>query len=74
MSAATASPTLSPISLSRRVADLSETVRWAPAPRWGRSAGEHGRFAAYLGGSMIAWTLIGVGASALFGQLLSLLG
>ncbi|MET0789401.1 MAG: chemotaxis protein CheW [Cellulomonas sp.] len=72
MSAAT--PTYSSIRPSRRIADLLETVRWAPAPRWGHSAAEHGRYVAYLAGSMLAWTLIGVGGAALLGQALGLLG
>jgi hypothetical protein len=72
MSAVT--PTFSSIPLSRRVADLLETVRWAPAPRWGSTAAEHGRFAVYLVGSMLAWTLIGVGSGALLGQALGLIG
>lgn len=72
MSAATATlPTMRP---SRRFAELLETVRWAPAPRWGGTAAEHGRYVVYLAGSMLAWTLIGVGGAALLGQALLLLG
>ena len=69
----TITPTPS-IDLSARAADLLETVRWAPAPRWGRSVGEHGRYVAYLAGSMLAWTLVGVGSAALLGAFLNLLG
>jgi len=69
-----AAPTLPTIRPSRRLAELLETVRWAPAPRWGHSAAAHGRYVAYLGGSMLAWTLVGVGGAALLGQTLGLVG
>ena len=70
MSAVTHTP--SSMQPSRRVADLIETVRWAPAPRWGRGTAEHGRYVVYLVGSMLAWIVVGLGSAALFGQLLNL--
>ncbi|MEZ0447612.1 chemotaxis protein CheW [Cellulomonas sp. ICMP 17802] len=72
MSAAT--PTLHSTPLSRRVTDVIETVRWAPAPPWGRSAADHTRYLVYLAGSMLIWTVIGLGAAALIGLGLALLG
>ncbi|WP_246117323.1 chemotaxis protein CheW [Cellulomonas composti] len=53
-----------------RVRHAVETVRWAPAPRWEGSFADRMRFVAYLGGSMVAWTLAGVGAAAIFGAIL----
>lgn len=43
-----------------------------PAPVW--APGTRGRFAGYLAGSMAAWTVLGVAASALLGALLDLAG
>lgn len=58
--------------LTTRLSEVADTVRWAPAPRWGSSAAEHGKYVGYLGGSMLAWTLIGVLSAAAFGWVLSL--
>ena len=55
-----------------RVRHLVGTVRWAPAPVWGESAGEHRRFALYLAGSMLAWALAGLASAALIGAVLDL--
>ena len=49
-----------------------ETVRWAPAPTWGESGGEHGRFTLYVAGSMLAWAVAGLVMAALVGAALSL--
>ena len=62
MSAVHPSPTR-----SDRVKRLVETVRWAPAPVWGESTGEHTRFSVYLAGSMIAWAVAGLVVAALIG-------
>ena len=64
-------PSSSPL---ERVRTLTETVRWAPAPRWGVSARERRRFAAYLSGSIVGWTLLGLAVAALTGQALGLVG
>ena len=57
-------------SLSTRLSRLLETVRWAPAPRWGSTAAEHVAYGVYLVGSMLAWIVIGVGAAAALGAIL----
>ena len=57
-------------SLSTRVSRVLETVRWAPAPRWGTSAGEHVAYSVYLVGSMLAWIIVGLGVSAALGAVL----
>jgi hypothetical protein len=51
---------------------LVDTVRWAPAPVWGESGGEHTRFTAYLAGSMLAWAVGGLAMAALIGTALRL--
>ena len=59
--------------LSRdRVRRLVDTVRWAPAPVWGESGGEHTRFSVYLAGSMLAWAVAGLAMAALIGTALGL--
>lgn len=55
-----------------RVRRLVDTVRWAPAPVWGESTGEHTRYSAYLAGSMLAWAVAGLVMAALIGSALSL--
>ena len=55
-----------------RVRRLVETVRWAPAPVWGESTGEHTRFSVYIAGSMLAWAVAGLVMAALIGAALSL--
>lgn len=55
-----------------RLRHLVETVRWAPAPVWGESAGEHARFSLYLAGSMLAWAVAGLVMAALLGTALGL--
>ncbi|GEL96895.1 chemotaxis protein CheW [Cellulomonas terrae] len=65
--------TVHPSTTSRdRVRRLVETVRWAPAPVWGESSGEHTRFSVYLAGSMLAWAVAGLVMAALIGSVLSL--
>ena len=64
-------PSSSPL---ERVRTLTETVRWAPAPRWGASAREHRLFTVYLSGSILAWTLLGLAVAALLGRALGLAG
>ncbi|GEK19657.1 chemotaxis protein CheW [Cellulomonas xylanilytica] len=58
-----------PLPTRERARHLVETVRWAPAPVWGLSAGEHTRFAVYLAGSMLAWVAAGLVVAALIGLL-----
>lgn len=43
-----------------------------PAPLW--APGSRGRFVGYLAGSMAAWTVLGVAATAALGALLDLVG
>ena len=62
-------PSLTP---RERVRRLVETVRWAPAPIWGESTGEHTRFSVYVAGSMLAWAVAGLVMAALIGSALSL--
>jgi hypothetical protein len=57
-------------SLSNRFSRVLETVRWAPAPRWGSTAAEHGMYVVYLVGSMLAWIVVGLGVSAALGAVL----
>lgn len=45
-------------------------VRETPAPEWGPERATRGRFVAYVAGSMAAWTVVGLGGSALTGALL----
>ncbi|WP_235521152.1 chemotaxis protein CheW [Cellulomonas sp. Leaf395] len=55
-----------------RIRHLAGTIKWAPAPVWGESAGEHKRFVAYLAGSMLAWAVAGLVLAALIGTALGL--
>ncbi|GIG21075.1 hypothetical protein Cch01nite_17990 [Cellulomonas chitinilytica] len=64
----TTAPTSAPVT----VRGVARAVRWAPAPLW--EPGRRARFVAYLGGSMIAWTAVGLGLAALLAQVLPLLG
>jgi hypothetical protein len=57
-----------------RVRSLGRTIRWAPAPTWGETSGEHVRFAGYLVGSMVAWTLAGLAIAGLLGRALGNIG
>jgi len=52
--------------------EIVRAVRWAPAPLW--EPGRRARFVAYLGGSMVAWTVVGLGLAVLLAQALLLLG
>jgi len=52
--------------------EIVRTVRWAPAPLW--EPGRRARFVAYLGGSMLAWTAVGLGLAVLLAQVLLLVG
>jgi hypothetical protein len=56
------------------VRQLGRTIRWAPAPLWGRTAGERGRYVAYLGGSILGWTLAGLAMAALLARALGVAG
>jgi hypothetical protein len=51
---------------------IVRTVRWAPAPPW--EPGRRARFVAYLGGSMLAWTAVGLGLAVLLARALVLVG
>ena len=55
-----------------RVRHLVDTVRWAPAPVWGKTAAEHTRYSVYLAGSMLAWAVAGLVMAALVGTVLGL--
>lgn len=59
---------------SAELRELVETVRWAPAPRWGLTPREHVRYSVYLLGSIVAWTVIGLGATWLLGAFVSAIG
>ncbi|MBC7290638.1 MAG: chemotaxis protein CheW [Actinotalea sp.] len=46
-----------------RPSSLREAVRWyreAPAPRWEEGAAKKATFAGYLGGSVVAWVMLGL--------------
>lgn len=58
--------------VGQRVRALVDTVRWAPAPRFEGSVADRWRFVAYLGGSMVAWTVAGLGVTAAIGRLAGL--
>jgi len=64
--------TPAPASAPVTVRSIAHAVRWAPAPLW--EPGHRARFVAYLGGSMIAWTAVGLGIAALLARALPLLG
>ncbi|MBO9554438.1 chemotaxis protein CheW [Cellulomonas sp.] len=66
--ATTPAPTSAPVT----VRSVAHAVRWAPAPTW--EPGRRARFVAYLGGSMIAWTAVGLGIAALLARALPLFG
>jgi hypothetical protein len=71
MSAAT--PAAGPRPTSRRtVRTVLAHVHDDPAPLW--EPGHRARFTGYLAGSMAAWTVLGVAATALLGALLDLVG
>ena len=57
--------------LDVRLRTLSHTIRWAPAPRWGSTTGERARYTGYLSGSIIGWTVAGLGMAALIGRALA---
>ncbi|WP_155856175.1 chemotaxis protein CheW [Cellulomonas sp. URHD0024] len=61
---------------SRRVphhpADVLETIYTAPAPVWGTSAAQHGRYVGYLVGSIVVWTLLPLLVTGAIGALLSI--
>lgn len=52
--------------------DLLTWVRETPAPAW--APGSRGRLAGYVAGSMVAWTVLGVAATAVLGALVGLAG
>jgi hypothetical protein len=54
------------------VRDVAHAVRWAPAPTW--EPGRRARFVAYVGGSMVAWTAVGLALAVLLAKALVLLG
>ncbi|MDC7120493.1 chemotaxis protein CheW [Cellulomonas fimi] len=58
--------------IGQRVRALVDTVRWAPAPRFEGTAAHRWRFVAYLGGSMLAWTVVGLAVTAGLGRVLGL--
>lgn len=60
--------------LDQRLRQLGTTIRWAPAPLWGTSTSEHARYAVYLAGSIVGWTLAGLAMAAIVGRALGLLG
>jgi hypothetical protein len=49
-----------------------EVVRDTPAPPW--APGTRGRLAGYVAGSMVAWTVLGLAATAGLGALVGLAG
>jgi len=61
-------------SMLRTVGQAARWVRETPAPRWEGDAGAKATFAGYVGLSVIAWTLLGLGATAILGGLLSAIG
>jgi hypothetical protein len=69
---AISTPILPSTSTSTRIAQIVQTIRWAPAPQWGSSTADHGRYVTYLAGSMLAWTVLGVLLAAGIGELVSL--
>lgn len=52
------------------VRSVLDHVHDGPAPVW--APGTRGRFAGYLAGSMVGWTVLGVAVTALLGALLDL--
>lgn len=50
--------------------DVLTWVRETPAPAW--APGSRGRLAGYVAGSMVAWTVLGVAATAALGALIGL--
>ncbi|RYV49469.1 hypothetical protein [Pengzhenrongella frigida] len=53
------------------VSDARRWVRETPAPRWEGDAGAKAVFAAYVGGSVVVWTVLGMSMAGLLGQLLT---
>jgi hypothetical protein len=53
-----------------RLREVVQHLRHDPAPRW--EEGSRARLAVWVGGSMVAWTAIGLGATALLGALVDL--
>lgn len=54
---------------------LRDALRWireTPAPRWEGDARAKATFAGYIAASMVAWTLLGVLATAALGRLISI--
>ena len=51
-----------------RVRHAVRTLRWAPAPQWEEEAPQRVRFLAYLSGSMLGWTAIGLSGALLLGR------
>jgi len=75
MTAATMT-SLSPSTASGRspleaLRDARLWVRETPAPRWEGGAGAKSIFAAYVGGSIVVWTVLGLSVAALLGALLT---
>jgi hypothetical protein len=58
------------LSLDQRVRQLGATIRWAPAPLWGTTTGEHLRYGGYLAGSILGWTALGLAMAAIIGAAL----
>ena len=48
-------------------------IRETPAPRWEGDAGTKARFAGYIAAAMAVSTALGLGGTALFGQLVEML-
>ncbi|WP_028045220.1 hypothetical protein [Cellulomonas sp. URHE0023] len=58
--------------VTARTHDVLETIYSAPAPRWGSSATDHGKFLSYLVGSMVTWVVLPLVVTGAFAALLSL--
>ncbi|WP_454050284.1 hypothetical protein [Cellulomonas sp. Marseille-Q8402] len=52
------------------VRDVVHHLRFDPAPLW--EPGSRARFTAWVGGSMVFWTALGIGVTALLGAVLDL--
>lgn len=55
------------------VRDGLRWIRETPAPRWEGDTKAKAAFAGYIGASMVAWTLLGVLATAALGRLISII-
>jgi hypothetical protein len=53
-----------------RVRKAVETLRWAKAPYWEGDAAHKARFVAYVAGSVVGWTGLGLAVAAGMGALL----